>query len=134
MTRPRSLTRRLALALLLGALLAAGPLLLAARPARAAATFVVTSVGDNPDAAPGDGRCDTTLAAATAPCSLRAAIEQANATPGPDTIAFGIPGPGVKTIRPGSALPSIAEQVTVDGYAQPGPSRTPRRPAPTPCS
>jgi hypothetical protein len=36
---------------------------------------------------------------------LRAAIEQANATPGADTIKFNIGGSGVKTISPLSALP-----------------------------
>src|SRR5207249_204996 len=37
-----------------------------------------------------------------------------------DTIAFNIPGSGVHTINVGSALPTITESVTIDGYTQPG--------------
>jgi hypothetical protein len=58
-------------------------------------------------------------------------IQQANATPGADTINFAIPGTGVKTIKVGAtglgALPDITEQVTIDGYTQPGSPPTPRR-------
>jgi CSLREA domain-containing protein len=113
-----------ALALALTVALAAGVLPLAARvaPARAATTFVVTTVGDNPDANPGDGRCDTTLAAASAPCSLRAAIREANAAAGADLVRFAIPGTGLQTIRPASPLPAITRPVTIDGYSQPGAS------------
>ena len=39
---------------------------------------------------------------------------------GNDTIAFNIPGSGVQTIRPTSALPIITDPVTIDGYTQPG--------------
>ena len=39
---------------------------------------------------------------------------------GADTIAFDIPGTGVRTIRPTSALPIITDPVTIDGYTQPG--------------
>src|SRR6185503_17135244 len=46
--------------------------------------------------------------------SLREAITNANATLGPDTITFNIPGPGVKTILPLIALPDITEQVIID--------------------
>src|SRR5262249_39280347 len=41
------------------------------------------------------------------------------------TIDFGIPGSGVKTISPLSALPAITNQVTIDGTSQPGYSGTP---------
>jgi hypothetical protein len=54
--------------------------------------------------------------------SLRGAIASANLTPGPDTIRFNIPGDGVKTISPTSALPEITDLVTIDGYTQPGAS------------
>jgi CSLREA domain-containing protein len=50
----------------------------------APADFIVTTVADAPDADPGDGQCRT----AENRCSLRAAIEQANATPGHQTIAL----------------------------------------------
>ena len=39
---------------------------------------------------------------------------------GNDTIAFNIPGSGVQTIRPTSALPIITDPVTIDGYTQHG--------------
>jgi len=54
--------------------------------------------------------------------SLRQAILDANANAGPDTIAFDIPGAGVHTITPLSALPPVSETVTIDGYTQPGSS------------
>lgn len=53
-------------------------------------------------------------------CTLRAAIEEANETPGADTIVFDIPTTGVATISPTSALPEITNPVTIDGYSQPG--------------
>ena len=41
---------------------------------------------------------------------------------GADTINFNIPGAGVHTISPTSALPTITDPVTIDGYTQPGSS------------
>ncbi len=67
-----------------------------------AATFTVTNTNDA-----GAG-------------SLRQAILDAEASPGPDTIAFNIPGAGVHTITPLSLLPIISNPVTIDGYTQPG--------------
>ncbi len=52
--------------------------------------------------------------------SLRQAILDANAVVGPDSIVFDIPGPGVHVIAVPSALPTITEDVTLDGYSQPG--------------
>jgi IPT/TIG domain/S-layer homology domain len=54
--------------------------------------------------------------------TLRQAILDANGNPGPDTIAFAIVGSGVHTIVLASALPSITQPTTVDGYTQPGSS------------
>src|SRR5262245_33928294 len=54
--------------------------------------------------------------------SLRAAIKAANSTATLDVIKFNIPGGGVHTIKPPNALPSITQQVTIDGYSQPGSS------------
>jgi hypothetical protein len=54
--------------------------------------------------------------------SLRQAILNANAKPGRDTIAFSIPGTGVHTIMPVTALPTITDPVVIDGYTQPGSS------------
>ncbi len=59
--------------------------------------------------------------------SLRTAITDANTHPNidldvPDVIAFAIPGTGVHTITLNTALPSITDPVTIDGYTQPGAS------------
>jgi parallel beta-helix repeat protein len=75
--------------------------------ASAASTFTVTNTNDS-----GSG-------------SLRQAILDANANPGPDTIAFNIPGPGVKTITPVLGLPDITDPVVIDGTTQPGYAGTP---------
>jgi CSLREA domain-containing protein len=74
-------------------------------------TFVVNSTND-----PGTGVCDTTE------CTLREAIVAANANVGADSIHFNTNGTGVHTITPSTALPSITDQVTIDGYTQPGSS------------
>ncbi len=88
-----------------------------------AATFTVNSTGDDPDANPGNGVCQT----AGGQCTLRAAIQEANASAGPHTIAFNIPtaSPGYDTagfwrIQPASALPPLTSgNVTIDGRTQP---------------
>ena len=54
--------------------------------------------------------------------SLREAIIGANGAPGPDKITFNIPGGGVKTIAPTTALPEITSPVVIDGFTQPGSS------------
>jgi hypothetical protein len=66
-----------------------------------------------------------TNANSNGPGSLRDAIVNANATAGPDTITFSIPGPGVKLISLLDALPEITEQVVIDGTTQPGYAGTP---------
>src|SRR5262249_27934325 len=53
--------------------------------------------------------------------SLRQAILDANSMGG-GTIEFNIPGGGVHTISPLTALPTITQSVTIDGYTQPGAS------------
>jgi len=100
-----------------------------------AATFVINATGDAVDATPGDGICDTggLNSAGAAECTLRAAIQEANAFAGGDTISFNIPTtePGYSaaplsyTIQPASALPSISELVVMDGSTQPDFSGTP---------
>ena len=57
--------------------------------------------------------------------SLREAIINANATVGTDTIAFNIPGSGVKVINLLIALPEITERVVIDATTQPGYAGTP---------
>ena len=62
-----------------------------------------------------------TTAEALGAGSLAEAIGQANAHPGADTIAFDIPGSGLRQISVGeSGLPEITDPVTIDGYTQPG--------------
>ena len=84
-----------------------------------AATLTVNSTGDLPDLTLGNGVCETDI---TNECTLRAAIQEANAFEGADVIQFNIPGSGVKTISLSSALPVVTGQVTIDGYTQPGAS------------
>jgi len=75
------------------------------------ATFTVNS-SDDVD----DGTCNA------GHCSLREAINATNTSTGTNTIAFTIPGDGVHTIQPLSALPTITDPVVIDGYTQPGAS------------
>src|SRR5215471_3824234 len=65
-----------------------------------AATYVVNSTADTDD-----GVCDGTN------CTLREAINAANATAGADTITFSVTG----TILLESALPDLADDVTIGG-------------------
>lgn len=77
------------------------------------ATFAVNSVSDLPDSNPGDGACAVTPTAGNF-CTLRAAIEEANATAAADTITFNI-GTGTQTILLNSSLPTITNPLTIDG-------------------
>lgn len=96
-------------------------------PAQAATTFTVNSTGDAVDLTPAGDTCDTNDTAEGDQCTLRAAIQQANATSGPDTIDFDIPSTacdatsGVCRIELGSSsLHGLTEGVTIDGYTQTG--------------
>jgi hypothetical protein len=108
-------------ALLAVVVMVALSLLVASRSAHAATTFTVNQTGNLGDAIR-NGECDVLLPTAGHQCTLRAAIQEANATPGKDTINFNIPGGGVQTIKPTSALPKIRDDVIIDGYSQPGAS------------
>jgi len=70
--------------------------------------LTVTSTDDTDD-----GNCD-------AHCTLREAIHASNSTPNQQTIAFNIPGAGVKTIQPTSMLPTISDPIIINGTTQPG--------------
>lgn len=74
-----------------------------------AVTFTVNSTNDVDD-----GTCNS------AHCSLREAINAANANAGLDTIAFAIPpfDGTAKTIKPLTQLPTITSPVVIDGYTQ----------------
>jgi CSLREA domain-containing protein len=78
-------------------------------PASSGATFTVNSTADTDD-----GSCDS-----SPDCTLREALNAANALPGTDTIAFNLPGPSLM-ISPTSALPPITDDVIIDGNTQPG--------------
>ena len=79
-----------------------------------AATFTVNSTGDAADANPGNGVCATSGGV----CTLRAAIQEANALSGTDAIHFSI-GSGPQTIAPATDLPAITDVLTIDGTTQP---------------
>jgi CSLREA domain-containing protein len=84
-------------------------------PVHAEAATLVVNTTDDTD----DGTCDATH------CSLREAINAANAVPGPDLIEFNIPGPGIKEIFPSSTLVLMDDGTTVDATSQPGYYGTP---------
>ena len=83
--------------------------------------FTVNSIGDLSDEFPGNGVCLTDAG----DCTLRAAIEESNALAGAQNINFNIPGAGVQTIAPTSALPSIIGVTVIDAATQPGYAGTP---------
>ncbi len=78
--------------------------------AASASPFVVTTTADS-----GAG-------------SLRNAIDAANTNPGMDTISFAIPGAGLHTIQPATALPAITDPVVINGTTQPGFTNCPTGP------
>jgi len=96
-------------------------------------TFVVNNTQDFGDANPGDGFCESFQG--TDMCTLRAAIEEANATLGEDHIEFNILGQGPHVFYPQFPYPflgggfileeGVAENgnnVIIDGFTQPGAS------------
>jgi len=92
-------------------------ILLLSAPLYSQIGFVVNSTADLPDNNINDGLCLDSLGN----CTLRAAIQQANANVGKDTVKFNIPGLGPHTIQP-NQLQSITENLVIDGYSQPGAS------------
>ena len=92
--------------------------LAAASRVSAATTFVVNRIGDAADLNLANARCDVSSNTGNQ-CTLRAAIQEANDTPGADTINFNITSTS-KTITPASPLPEITGTVTINGYSQPG--------------
>jgi hypothetical protein len=87
-------------------------------------TIAVNRTGDDPNTstATSNRLCDTDDTAVGDQCSLRAAIELANAWAEVDAvnISFDIDQAGVPTITPASPLPRITKTVTIDGATQPG--------------
>jgi CSLREA domain-containing protein len=97
---------------------AAVVLAISASSSAAPLTLVVNSVGNAVDASPGNGVCE--VAPGNGICTLRAAIQEANASAGHDTIKFNIGGGGNATIAPPSPLPAVTDPATVDATTQPG--------------
>lgn len=76
----------------------------------AGATFLVNSSGSARDDDPSDGVCDTDKHVAGIDCTLHAAVDQANATPGMDTIHF-----SVATVDIGDGVPRATDPLVIDG-------------------
>lgn len=77
-----------------------------------AQSFVVTSTRDASDETPGDGICGD----ASSVCTLRAAIQEANASPGRNHISFAFPNNITSlVIQPLAPLPEITESIVLDG-------------------
>jgi len=88
-------------------LLALALLALVSRPLRThAANFTVDDTGEASDATPGDGVCAT----AGAVCTLRAAMEEANALAGSDQIAL-----PAGTFVTNAQLPDVTTNITITG-------------------
>src|SRR5688572_5921646 len=92
--------------------------LVASASAQAGLPIVVNDTGDESDLVTG-GECDTS-ADPGSQCTLRAAIETANAFAGLDSVQFEIPGSGVHTIAPQTPLPNATALVVINGYTQEG--------------
>ena len=74
-------------------------------PADAETTFTVNRTGDTGDMNTNNSVCDVSISTGNQ-CTLRAAIQEANNTPGPDQIKFNIGGTNsVKTISPAPRFP-----------------------------
>src|SRR2546421_4673405 len=114
--------------IIIGALLLEMPLLRAEKPAirssaqpAVGALFIVNNTGDENDAAQGDGFCETV--SGNSQCTLRAAIQEANAHAGTDGIRFTIPtsdpgfdpGTGRYTINLATPLPDLSTDMNMTG-------------------
>jgi hypothetical protein len=98
------------------ALLAAASLLLALPALASAATYTVNSIGDQPDEIVGAEGCET----AVANCTLRAAIEESNASTSVDDQILFSPlfnGEPLGTITIGAGFPAITDTATIAGDA-----------------
>ena len=76
----------------------------------ASSAFVVDSTSDVGDSNSADGLCQNVTLPSGAQCTLRAAIQQANAIVDGATITF---APSVTVITPGSPLPTITKTVAI---------------------
>lgn len=99
--------------------LAATAIATLAAPVAAGDVIRVNSTSNAPDASGGSGACDVDLGQVGNQCTLRAAIQTANADPDRDVIVFGFGGSKARTIRVPKALPAITEPVVINGYSAP---------------
>jgi len=91
-----------------------------------AATFTVDSTADSGDINPGDGVCST--ATKNGVCTLRAAVQEANALAGADAIVFSLAANSAITMTTGTAESAtnnrraltLTESLSIDGAAVPG--------------
>jgi len=88
-------------------------------------TLIVNRTGDEADHDLEDDACDVNPLEVGNQCTLRAAIQTANARKGIDGITFEIEGAGVHTITLGEALPALTEPLVLDATTQPGYGGTP---------
>ena len=86
-----------------------------------AATITVTGTGDA-IAVDGAVTLREAITSINNGARVNADVVAAGAYGTNDQIAFAIPGSGVHTIAPTSALPAISRPMTIDGYTQPGSS------------
>lgn len=92
-------------------------------PEAHAETFDVNNTADVGDVAPGDGNCDSDAITPGRQCTLRAAIEEANALAGPDQIHLAAPGPykltaGVLTVTSEITLKGNGEAISAGGLSR----------------
>ena len=90
-------------------ILSIGSLALLASPARAQSTYTVNSIQDAADAAPGDGNCMT----GAGECTLRAAIQEANADTLADRVDFAVATPATITLSLGTLV--VTEPLEIAG-------------------
>ena len=84
-------------------------------PAILSLSLTVNTLGDAADANIGDGHCDTDGNLVNGDqCTLRAAIQEANAVSGDKTIALAL-GTGVATIELNTSLPDIQGNLIING-------------------
>ena len=84
------------------------------------ASFLVENNSNLPDCAQGDGVCSTDIGmgCGSGGCSLRAALQEAAALPGPDAVNFSIAGGGQSIINSGELV--VNAGTSVDATTQPG--------------
>jgi len=76
-------------------------------------TLTVNTLGDAADTIPGDGLCDSDSGTVGEQCTLRAAVQEANAVSSNDTINFSLPANSTITLD--TSLPAFLGNITIAG-------------------